>query len=87
MKTRTTQSKTGKSMLLTLYEGFSTYTITLPMPYAIRFFAEGLLSSLQMLSEVEELKTTLSGKDGEKAHIQEVLRKAVRSYEGFLKTQ
>ena len=72
-------------MLSSFYEGYSTYTITIPMPYAIRFFAEGLLSSLQMLSEIKELNTDLSNKDGEKAHIQEMLRKAVVLYDEFLK--
>ncbi|MHA1882383.1 MAG: hypothetical protein ACTSUO_04985 [Candidatus Thorarchaeota archaeon] len=86
MKTKTTPSKTGKSILLSLYEGFSTYTVTLPMPYAIRFFAEGLLTSLTMLKEIEELKSTLKEKDGEKAHIQEVLRKCMMLYEEFLRT-
>ncbi|MHA2141600.1 MAG: hypothetical protein ACXADC_04215 [Candidatus Thorarchaeota archaeon] len=66
MKTKTNRSKTGKSILLSLYEGFSTYTITLPMPYAVRFFAEELLTSLTMLTEVEELKSNFKEKDGEK---------------------
>ncbi len=85
MKTKVTQSKTGKSVLVTFYEGFSTYTITIPMPYAIRFFAEGLLSTLHMLSEIQEIKAILQSKDGETAHIQEVIRKAVGLYDGFLK--
>jgi hypothetical protein len=85
MKTKVTQSKTGKSVLVTFHEGFSTYTITIPMPYAIRFFAEGLLSTLQILSEREELRSILSCRDGEKAHIQEVMRKAGGLYDGFLK--
>jgi len=84
MKTKTTQSKTGKSMLLTLYEGFSTYTITLPMTYAIRFFVEGLAASLHMLSEVENLSESFKEKDGERAHIQETLRKCMKLYDEFL---
>ena len=85
MKTRTTQSKTGKSLLLSVYEGFSTYTITLPMPYAIRVFSEGLLSSLHMLKEVDDLKSSFNEKDGEKAHIQEILRKCLKLYDDFLR--
>jgi hypothetical protein len=86
MKTKTTRSKTGKSILLSIYEGFSTYTITLPMPYAVRFFAEELLSSLTMLSEIDELQSILNEKDGEKAHIQEVLRKCIMLYDEFLRS-
>jgi len=84
LKTRLTPSKKGKSLLLTVYEGFSTYTVTLPMPYAVRFFAEGLVSSLEMLNERTESGTELSGKDSEKAFIQDLIRKAVQSYETFL---
>lgn len=76
MKTRVTQSKTGKSMLVTFYEGFSTNTIALLMSYGIRFFAEGLLDSLETLFERPEVRNELSGKDGEKAHIQEIIIKA-----------
>jgi hypothetical protein len=85
MKTRINQSKQGKSLLLTFYEGFSTYTIVVPMPYAIRFFAEGLLASFETLLQNEEIQIKLKEKSGEKAEIQERLRKSMVLYEEFLK--
>jgi len=85
MKTKMSQSKTGKSVILTVYEGFSTYSVTIPMPYGIRFFAEGLLTCLSMLSEVSELNSSFKEKDGEKAHIQEILRKSMKLYDEFLR--
>ena len=87
MKTRLTPSKKGRSMLLTFHEGFSTYTITLPMPYGVRFFAEGLVSSLEMLHEQSDVWRELSGKDGEKAFIQEMVRRAAGLYDRFLKEE
>ncbi|MFW9888450.1 MAG: hypothetical protein ACFFER_09720, partial [Candidatus Thorarchaeota archaeon] len=45
MKARIDQSQSGKSLLVTFLEGYSTYTITVPMPYAVRFFAEGARAS------------------------------------------
>ena len=84
MKTRINQSKSNQSLLVTFYEGFSTYTITVPMPYAIRFFVEGLVSSLEALKQNDELQIKLSETDGQKAQIQEYLRKAVLLYDEFL---
>ncbi|NWF96380.1 MAG: hypothetical protein HXY34_09595 [Candidatus Thorarchaeota archaeon] len=87
LKTRLTQSKKGRSLLLTFHEGFSTYTITLPMPYAVRFFAEGLVSSLEMLHEQSDVRKELASKDGEKAFIQEMIRKAAGLLERLLKCE
>ncbi|MHA2023366.1 MAG: hypothetical protein ACTSWQ_06865 [Candidatus Thorarchaeota archaeon] len=84
MKTRINQSKRGKSLLVTFQEGFSTYTIVVPMPYAIRFFAEGLLNGLQTLNQNEEVQSQLKRKEGEQAEIQETLRRAVKLYDDFL---
>jgi hypothetical protein len=55
------------------------------MPYAIRFFAEGLLTSLTMLSERGELKISFNENDGEKAHVQEILRKCLKLYDEILR--
>ncbi len=85
MKTRIYQSKTKKSLLVTFIEGFSTYTVTVPMPYAIRFFAEGINASLETLSQNVEVQSNLSKNDGEKAEIQERLRKSLQLFEEFLK--
>jgi hypothetical protein len=85
MKTRVNPSKNAKSLLVTFYEGFSTYTITVPMPYAIRFFADGLVNALLTLEENDEVKSQLESKEGEKAEIQELLRRAAGLYEKYLK--
>jgi hypothetical protein len=50
------------------------------MPYAIRFFAEGLVTALETLDKSQDSQTKLESKDGEKAEIQEHLR----LYERFL---
>lgn len=84
MKTRITQSKKARSVLLTVYEGYSTYSITLPMPYAIRFFIEGLLSALEALDRNEEVQGKLAEKEGETADLQRLLMKAVENFDGFL---
>ena len=84
MKTRINQSKTGAALLLTFHEGFSTYTITLPMPYGVRFFVEGLQTALQTLNQTEALQGKLNARNGEKAEIQEGLRKAAALYDQFL---
>ena len=84
MKTRISQSKTGAALLLTFYEGFSTYTITLPLPYGVRFFVEGLQTALLTLSQSEDLQQKLNARNGEKAEIQEGLRKAAALYDQFL---
>ena len=84
MKTRVNPSKSHQSLLVTFHEGFSTYTITIPMPYAIGFFAEGVVSSLEVLKQNSELQEKLTNTDGQKAQIQEYLRKAVLLYDEFL---
>lgn len=84
MKTRINQSKTNQSLLVTFYEGFSTYTITVPMPYAIHFFTEGVVSALEALSQNDDLQSKLNELDGQKAQIQEYLRKAVLLYDEYL---
>ena len=86
MKYKIVPSKNTKSLLLTLYEGYSTYTIVVPMPYAIRFFAEGLQSSLETLQQNEDSQTKLNEAGGEKAEIQERLRKSIALFEEYLKT-
>ena len=85
MKTKINQSKKGKSLLVTFYEGFSTYTITVPMPYAIRFFAEGLQLSLETLTHDSEMQSKLDEREGEKSEIQEYLRRSVRLFDELLK--
>ena len=81
MKTRVNLSKKGKSLLVTFYEGFSTYTITVPLPYAVRFFAEGLQTGLEALSQDVELQDKLNEREGEKSEIQEHLRRSVKLFE------
>ena len=85
MKTRINQSKKGKSLLVTFYEGYSTYTITVPMPYAIRIFAEGLQIGLETLSQDSELQSKLDEKEGEKSEIQEHLRRSVKLFDELLR--
>jgi len=64
MKTRINQSKSGNSLLVTFHEGFSTYIITVPMPYAIQFFVEGLVTSLETLKGNPDAQETLDGTQG-----------------------
>lgn len=71
--------------MLTIYEGYSTYSVTVPLPYAVRVFAEGLIASLETLNKSPDLQTKLDENEGEKAEIQEHLRKAVKLFDGFLK--
>ena len=83
MKARTNLSESGKAVLLTIYEGFSTYTVTIPLAYALRVFAEGLVTATEALKQMKDLgSSTLH--EGEKAEIQELLRKAVGLYEDHL---
>ena len=84
MKTKINQSKSGNALLVTFHEGFSTYTITVPMPYAIQFFAEGLITSLETLTQNDEVQIKLGSAQGQKAQVQEFLRKAVLLYDEFL---
>ena len=81
LKTRINLSKKGKSLLVTFYEGFSTYTITVPLPYAVRFFAEGLQSGLEALNQDAELLAKLDEREGERSEIQEHLRKSVKLFD------
>ncbi|MFX0056035.1 MAG: hypothetical protein ACFFAX_08605 [Promethearchaeota archaeon] len=84
MKTKINPSQKGKSLLLTFHEGFSTYTIVIPMPYAVKFFVDGLTSALGLLTQKNELQEKLSETEGQKAEIQEGIRKAVSLFEQFL---
>ena len=70
---------------MTFYEGYSKYTITVPMPYAIRFFADGLVNALHTLEVNDIVKSQLENKEGEKAEIQELIRRAAGLYENYLK--
>lgn len=85
MKTRINPSKKGKSLLVTFYEGFSTYSITIPLPYAIRFFAEGLHAGLETILQDEGLQFNLNEREGEKSEVQEHLRKSVKIFEELVK--
>ncbi|MHA2081616.1 MAG: hypothetical protein ACW99H_10780 [Candidatus Thorarchaeota archaeon] len=49
MKTKVNPSTKGKSLLVTFHEGYSTYTIVVPMPYAVKFFVDGITSALGLL--------------------------------------
>ena len=80
VKTRITESKKGRSILATFYEGFSTYTITVPMPYAVHFFAEALVTAVNMLKSNEENQKLLGAKEGERAEVLELIRRAARDY-------
>ena len=54
------------------------------MPYAIEFFAEGLVSSLETLNQNEEMQQKLNNTQGQKSQIQELLRKANRLFDQYL---
>ena len=71
--------------MVTIHEGFSTYTITVPLPYAVRFFSEGLLAGLVSLQQNDDLLKSLNTNEGEKAEIQENIRKSVKLFEELLK--
>jgi hypothetical protein len=85
MKTRINQSKTGQSLLVTFHEGFSTYTITIPLSYSVRFFAEGITSALQTVIQNDNAISELEKRDGELAEIQEYLLKSNRLFDDLLK--
>jgi hypothetical protein len=85
LKTRINPSKKGKSLMLTIYEGYFTYSVTVPLPYAVRVFAEGIVAALETLNQSPDLQAKLDENEGEKAEIQEHLRKAVKLFDGFLK--
>jgi hypothetical protein len=86
VKTRIVQSKSGKSLLVTFHEGFSTYTITVPMPYAIRFFVNGFHSALETLHQNKEMLNALAENDTEKFQIQDQLKKSLVLFDDFLKS-
>ena len=85
VKTRINPSKKGKSLLVTIHEGYSTYTITVPLPYAVRFFSEGLQAGLETLRQDDELQEILNTNEGEKSEIQENLRKSLKLFEDLLR--
>ena len=85
MKARINQSQSGKSLLVTFLEGYSTYTITVPMPYAVRFFAEGARASLEILKSDTDLQSKLGTKEGEKTEILENLRESVTIYDNLMR--
>ncbi|MFW9887646.1 MAG: hypothetical protein ACFFER_05650 [Candidatus Thorarchaeota archaeon] len=85
MKARINQSQSGKSLLVTFLEGYSTYTITIPMPYAVRFFAEGARTSLEILEADESIQSKLGAKEGEKSEILENLRKSLTIYDDLMR--
>ena len=84
MKTRINQSKSGNSLLVTFHEGFSTYTVTVPMPYAIQYFVEGVVTSLETLKSSSEVQKNFDKNEGQKAQIQEHLRKAVLLFDEYM---
>ena len=84
MKTKINPSQQGNSILVTFHEGFSTYTIVVPMPYSVKFFVDGLIASLSLLGQKNELQKKLSEAEGQKAEIQEGIRRAVSLYEKIL---
>jgi hypothetical protein len=65
MKTKVNPSTKGKSLLVTFHEGYSTYTIVVPMPYAVKFFVDGLTSALGLLTQKNELQEKLSETEGQ----------------------
>jgi hypothetical protein len=86
VKTSVNLSKKGNSIMLSFEEGFSTYSIAVPMPYSASFFLKGLLTSLAALNQSKDLQKKLERKEGQKAEILEGIRKAIMLYENVLKT-
>lgn len=84
MITKIHESKKGTSLILEFQEGFSTYKIVIPMPYAVEFFLDGLLSSLALLCQKKDVQEKMESKEGKKAELQEKLRKAIGLYEEYL---
>lgn len=66
-------------------EGFSSYSIAIPMPYATSFFLKGLLASLAGLQQKKELQKKIDEKEGLKSEILEGIRQAIQIYDGILK--
>jgi hypothetical protein len=87
MNIRITQSKSGKAFLVTFHEGFSSYTITIPLSYAIQFFADGASTALETFTENEELLAQTQWREGEKEEIEMNLNKALLAYNQFLKNR
>lgn len=84
MKTSINQSKKGNSIMVKFEEGFSTYTLAVPMPYATSFFLKGLLASLALLQQKKELQKKLDEKEGMKSEVLEGIRQAISIYDGIL---
>jgi hypothetical protein len=82
MKTTLYPSKSGKSILLSIVEGYSTYKVTVPLQNAIRLFSDGVESVLRMLLENENW--AILDKEGIKSEIQERLRNSVELYQRIL---
>ena len=83
MRGRVDQSKTGKSLLVSFHEGYSNYTVTVPMPYAVRLFAQGLLSAMRALEQQENPNNGFM--EGEKEEVFEFLTESVSIYDRVLK--
>jgi len=66
-------------------EGFSTYTIAVPMPYATSFFLKGLMASLASLQQKKDLQKKLDEKEGMKSEVLEGIRQAISIYDEILK--
>lgn len=84
LRTAVRPSKKGTSLLVDMIEGFSTYKVVIPMPYAIDFFLEGLVESLALLNQHKENGSKLAARVGQKAEIQDRLAQAIQLYEQFL---
>ena len=51
------------------------------MPYAIQYFAEGLVSSLESANQNNETIDKLNTKPGTKSEIQEYIRRAISLFD------
>ena len=87
MKIRITQSKSGKALLVTFHEGFSSYTITIPISYAIQFFADGVSTALESFTESDELLKQTQWREGELEEIELNLKKALVAFNQSLKNK
>ncbi len=57
------------------------------MPYAVRIFAEGLHAAFVTLIQSEELQSSLSEQDADKAEIQDHLMNSLKLFDEFLKSR
>lgn len=85
MRTTVNPSKSGLSILVEFEEGFSTYRTAVPMPYAIRFFLQGLLVALGLLEQSSKLQKKLNNSEGEREEIAANLQRATQLYAPFLR--